>query len=94
MSFGKELIESAKEALDIAEGKTEPSAVFVPEAVDVAEIRKAQGLTQAGFAERYGLAESAIRDWEQNRRRPDRAATLLLKVIQQQPEVVAEAIRA
>ncbi|WP_299549124.1 helix-turn-helix domain-containing protein [uncultured Tateyamaria sp.] len=94
MSFGKELIESAQEALQIAEGKAEPAAVFVPEAVDVAEIRKAQGLTQAGFAERYGLAESAIRDWEQNRRRPDRAATLLLKVIQQKPEVVAEAIRA
>ncbi|WP_299212359.1 helix-turn-helix domain-containing protein [uncultured Tateyamaria sp.] len=94
MSVGKELIESAQEALEIAEGKAEPAAVFVPEAVDVAEIRKAQGLTQAGFAERYGLAESAIRDWEQNRRRPDRAATLLLKVIQQKPEVVAEAIRA
>ena len=94
MSFGKELIASAQEALDIAKGKAEPAAVFVPEAVDVAAIRKSQGLTQSAFAERYGLAESAIRDWEQNRRRPDRAATLFLKVIQQKPDVVAAAIRA
>lgn len=94
MSFSKELIQSANEALEIAQGNAEPAAVYVPETVDVAAIRKQQGLTRSAFAERYGLAESAIRDWEQNRRSPDRAAVLLLKVIEHNPDIVAQAVRA
>ncbi|MGV3549850.1 helix-turn-helix domain-containing protein [Rhizobium sp.] len=94
MTFGKELVESAKEALAIAEGRVEPAAVFVPETIDVAAIRKHQRLSQAAFAERYGLPTGTIKDWEQNRRRPDRAAMLLLKLIEQEPDMVARAIRA
>lgn len=40
MTLGKELIQSANEALAIAEGRAEPAAVFVPESIDVAAIRK------------------------------------------------------
>lgn len=94
MTFGKELIQSAEEALAIAEGSMEPAAVFVPETVDVAAIRKRQKLSQAAFAKRYGLSAGTIKDWEQNRRQPDRAAMLLLKVIEQAPDMVARAIRA
>ncbi|TNM66137.1 NadS family protein [Aliirhizobium smilacinae] len=94
MTFGKELIQSAEEALAIAEGRTEPAAVFVPETVDVAAIRKRQKLSQVAFAKRYGLSAGTIKDWEQNRRQPDRAAMLLLKVIEQAPDMVARAIRA
>jgi putative transcriptional regulator len=64
MTFGKELIESAEEALAIAEGRTEPAAVFVPETIDVAAIRKRQKLSQAAFAKRYGLPAGTIKDWE------------------------------
>ncbi|NIZ14079.1 DNA-binding transcriptional regulator [Phaeobacter sp. HF9A] len=94
MSFGNELIQSANEALEIARGDVEPASDYVPETVDVAAIRKQQGLTRSAFAERYGLAESAIRDWEQHRRSPDRAAVLLLKVIERHPDIVAQAVRA
>lgn len=94
MNFGEELIQSANEALRIAQGKEEPAAIYVPETVDVAAIRRKQGLTQAAFAARFGLAESAVRDWEQHRRNPDRAAVLLLKIIEQNPDVVAQAARA
>jgi putative transcriptional regulator len=94
MTFGRELIESAEEALAIAEGRREPTAVFVPETIDIAAIRKRQKLSQAAFAKRYGLPAGTIKDWEQNRRRPDRAAMLLLKVIEQEPDMVAKAIRA
>jgi len=93
MTFGKELIQSAKEALAIAEGHVKPAAVFVPETIDVAAIRKSQKLSQAEFAKRYGLPAGTIKDWEQKRRQPDRAAILLLKVIQQAPDTVAQAIR-
>ncbi|TCQ14985.1 NadS family protein [Rhizobium sp. PP-CC-3G-465] len=94
MTFGKELIQSAEEALAIAEGRAEPAAVFVPETIDVAAIRKRQKLSQVAFAKRYGLPTGTIKDWEQNRRQPDRAAMLLLKVIEQAPDMVARAIRA
>jgi len=94
MTFGKELIQSANEALAIAEGRAEPAAVFVPETVDVAAIRKRLKLSQAQFAKRYGLSAGTIKDWEQHRRQPDRAAMLLLKVIDQAPDMVARAIRA
>ncbi|MBE0599721.1 MAG: helix-turn-helix domain-containing protein [Burkholderiaceae bacterium] len=94
MTFGEELIQSAKEALAIAEGKMEPAAIFVPETIDVAAIRKRQKLSQTAFAARYGLPSGTVKDWEQKRRQPDRAALLFLKVIEQAPEVVARAIRA
>lgn len=45
MTFGKELMQSAKEALAIAEGHAKPAAVFVPEIIDVAAIRKSQKLS-------------------------------------------------
>jgi len=40
MSFGKELVRSAEEALAIARGEMEPAGAFVPETVDVAAICK------------------------------------------------------
>jgi len=94
MRFGKELIQSANEALAIAEGRAEPAAVYVPDSIDVAAIRKRQNLSQAEFAKRYGLSAGTIKDWEQKRRQPDRAAMLLLKVIEKAPETVAQAIRS
>lgn len=92
MSFGKELVTSAEEALAIARGEVEPSRAFTPETIDVAAIRSRQGLSQRAFAERYGLSTATIRDWEQNRRSPDRAATVLLKVIEAEPDAVARAV--
>ncbi|WP_235972580.1 hypothetical protein [Brucella pseudogrignonensis] len=50
MTFGKELIQSANEALAIAQRRAEPAAVFVPESIDVAAIRKRLKLSQAEFA--------------------------------------------
>ncbi|WP_138469837.1 DNA-binding transcriptional regulator [Poseidonocella sp. HB161398] len=92
MKLGAELVESAKEALAIAEGAAEPTAVFEPDQPDVRTIRKAQNLSQGRFAQRYGLPLSTIRDWEQGRRRPERAACLLLRLIEAEPEVVAQVL--
>jgi len=52
MTFAKELIQSANEALEIAEGRAEPAAVFLPETIDVAAIRKSQNLSQTKSAKR------------------------------------------
>ena len=89
MSFGKE-----NEALAIAKGEVEPAAVFIPETVDVAAIRKRLKLSQVAFAKRFGLPVGTVRDWEQDRRSPDRAATVLLSVIDRKPDMVADALAA
>lgn len=93
MSFAKELLESAAEALSIAKGEIAPAAVYNPESIDVAAIRKRQKLSQMAFAERFGLSASSVKDWEQKRRTPDRATLVLLKVIDKEPDAVARAIR-
>ncbi len=94
MGFGEELIQSAQEALAIAKGEMEPAGAFIPETVDVAAIRRKQKLSQAEFAERYGLPVATLRDWEQERRSPDRAAMVLLALIERNPEMVADTLAA
>ncbi len=64
----------------------------VPETIDVKKIRARLGLSQAAFAATYGFALSAVRDWEQGRRRPERSARILLKIVQKEPEAVTRAL--
>jgi putative transcriptional regulator len=66
--------------------------VHVPRAVDVKKIRKQLGLSQETFAATYGFALSAVRDWEQGRRRPERSARILLKIVEKEPEAVTRAL--
>ncbi|WP_428484913.1 helix-turn-helix domain-containing protein [Rhodopila sp.] len=90
--FGRALI-AAMEAVAIVRGETEPARVHQPpDAVDVRAIREKLGLSRPAFAKRFGLAVAAVRDWEQGLRRPGSAARILLIVISQSPNVVAEAI--
>ena len=66
--------------------------VHVPEKVDVKKIRRRLGLSQESFAATYGFALSAVRDWEQGRRRPERSARILLKIVDKEPEAVTRAL--
>ena len=50
------------------------------------------GLSQEAFARKYGFALSAVRDWEQGRRRPERSARILLKIVEREPEAVTRAL--
>lgn len=90
--FGRELIESAHEALAIAEGKAKPAGVYVSPSVDVAAIRRKLGLTQAAFASRFGVPIGTLRDWEQGRRVPEGPARSLLMVIDREPKAVERAL--
>ncbi|HEV7717625.1 MAG TPA: NadS family protein [Arsenicitalea sp.] len=91
--LGQRLIQSAEEAVAIAEGRLQPARVIELEEIDVAAIRKRLKLSQGKFAERFGLSVATVRDWEQKRRRPDRIATNLLRVIEHAPETVERALR-
>jgi putative transcriptional regulator len=91
--FGRELIASMQEAVAIVRGETEPARVHLPPgALDARAVRERLGLSRPAFAERFGLAVAAVRDWEQGLRRPDPAARVLLLVIARNPDVVAEAV--
>jgi putative transcriptional regulator len=90
--FGRELVQSAEEALAIARGNLVPPRVFDAQNIEVATLRRKLGLSQEKFAARFGLNLGVLRDWEQKRRNPDQAARTLLAVIEREPDVVARAV--
>jgi putative transcriptional regulator len=57
-------------------------------------IRRALGLSQEDFADRYRIPLGTLRDWEQGRAVPDQAAKAYLTVIAHAPEVVREALKS
>ena len=91
-AFGRDLVQSAKEALAIARGEAKPTKVHTFAGPDIAAIRKRLGLSQDKFAKRFGLSAATVRDWEQGRRQPDAPARVLLQVIDYAPETVERAV--
>jgi putative transcriptional regulator len=55
-------------------------------------VRMKLHLIQKQFAERYGIPLSTLRDWEQYRTEPDRAAQSYIEAIAAFPEGIAEAL--
>lgn len=94
-NVASELVEAMREATEIAESKMKRAAVHhfpLPLDVDVRAVRAATGLSRAEFARRFALDPRALQDWEQGRRRPDRAARAYLTVIARHPDAVIEAL--
>jgi putative transcriptional regulator len=90
-----ELMSSMREAAAIAEGKVKPARTRdfpAPPEVDVRAVRASTGLSRTEFARRFALDPRAMQDWEQGRRRPDRAARAYLAVIARRPDAVEEAL--
>jgi putative transcriptional regulator len=57
-------------------------------------IRERLGITQAEFSRRFLIPIGTLRDWEQNRKQPDKTAIAYLRVISKEPDVVAKALTA
>ena len=92
---GERILESARRVRAFARGEDAGEfVVHVPEEVDVRAIRRRLDLTREEFASRFGFAKDAVKDWEQGRRRPERSARILLKVIEHDPAAVERALRA
>jgi putative transcriptional regulator len=94
----KSAFDKIKAGLSEAKAYLEGSAdkrdfrIHVPARVDVKRIRTRLGLSQESFAQTYGFALSAVRDWEQGRRQPERSARILLKVVEKEPDAVTRAL--
>lgn len=95
-AFGKKLIQSAKEAQAFARGEADVSnyRIRVPQEINIKALRTRIGMTQADFANRFGFPIATLRDWEQNRRKPDQSARVLLAVIDHDPDFVQSALVA
>lgn len=88
------LMQGLRDVAGWKRGKQDGYVVHVPETIDVRAIRQAEKMTQADFARTYGFSVSALRDWEQNRRQPERSARILLAMIAREPKTVKRVLSA
>ena len=106
-TFGQQLIESAKEAVQIergerpatritkytaAEAEVEPPPQYVSERIK--RIRDQMGLSQPVFAAALNVSTETVRAWEQGKREPDGPTLRLLEVAEQHPDVLLKNIQA
>ncbi len=68
--------------------------LHVPEAIDVAAIRRRTALSQAAFSARIGVALPTRRNREQGRRAPEGPARVSLAMLDRNPHVVEETLGA
>ena len=92
--LGREIETALGEVLAHVRGETKLSCGIVndPAAERIVAVRKRFRLSRQRFAERFGLDVRAVQEWEQGRRVPDRAARVLLTVIDREPEAVIRAL--
>jgi putative transcriptional regulator len=91
--FGRELIESMKQAVAHAGGRKVPRMrVTKVEMPDVRAIRESLHMSQHRFAATYRIPLSTLKNWEQGRRYPDAPAAAYLLAIQRRPREVMEAV--
>lgn len=93
---GREIESGLEEVLSHVRGETTLPGRIVddPTAGKILAIRKRLKLSRQKFADRFGLDVRALQEWEQGRRIPDRAARVLLTVIDREPECVVRALGA
>lgn len=105
-TLGQRLIGSAREALQIERGETEPARItrytaagteveppprYVSERIK--EIRDDMALSQSVFAAALNVSPETVRAWEQGKRDPDGPTLRLLEVAEQHPEVLLKKVR-
>jgi len=93
-SVGREIEAALGEVLAHVRGEVELPGRIVddPTAVRIVALRRRMKLSRRKFADRFGLDARAVQDWEQGRRVPDRAARVLLTVIDRDPDAVVRAL--
>lgn len=93
--FGRDLIESMKQAVAHMEGKpVRGTRVTVVAGPDVRRIRRKLKMSQTTFAVAYRIPLSTLKNWEQGRRTPDAPAAAYLRAIEKKPDVIREAVSA
>ena len=81
---------SLEQALAIAKGEMSPSRVFTYERPDIKSIRSKTGLSQSDFAKKLHISPKTLQNWEQGRRTPTGPASVLMKLIDKNPDLLNE----
>ena len=105
-TFGKQLVESAQEAVAIERGEKEAARITRRTAAGsqveppprylsdrIKEIRRQMALSQPVFAAALNVSPETVRAWEQGKREPDGPTLRLLEVAEQHPEVLLKKVR-
>ncbi len=90
----EEMAQGLSEARAYMKGERQGYKVTLPESVDVRAIRKKLHLSQAKFADTFGLSIDAVRHWESGRRTPEASARAYMTVIAHNPQAVIKALTA
>ena len=92
--FGKDLMDSMRQAAQHAEGGTvRGMRVTTVELPDVRAIRQKLHMSQQRFAETYRIPLPTLKNWEQGRRSPDAPAAAYLQAIAREPKAIKEALQ-
>ena len=89
-----DLLQSLKEANDIAEGKSEASRRFEMTPPDVQSVREQVGLSQDEFASMMRVSVRTLQNWEKHRGNLSGPAAALLKIVVAAPEVALKSLRS
>jgi len=84
-NLADELLQSVKEMRAKKVGHAHK--VNIPEVI---EARNKVGLSQAQFAELLGVSKRTLQEWEQGRKKPSGAASSLLRIAIERPDVLVE----
>ncbi len=89
----EEEVQAAAASDPDARPRTDSELCKVRRVSRVKTMRRALGLTQQRFAERYHMPLGTLRDWEQGCSEPDQTAKAYLKAIAGAPETVFRALQ-
>jgi putative transcriptional regulator len=94
--LGLALEEGLREALAWKRGEVALEVVNIdPMPVErIRAIRRKVARTAQQFEQKFGIPAATVNNWEQGRRKPDPAARLLLKLIEQDAEAVEQVAHA
>ena len=87
-----EISAGIKDAMAHAKGEESGVVEHTSKSLNVKAIREKTGMSQQQFCATFGISLGTLRHWEQGLRTPRGAARVLLKVVDQNPQAVIEAI--
>lgn len=90
----EDLVQSLKEAKEIAKDNSKASRRFIIDAKDVKATRENVGLSQSEFANLLRVSVKTLQNWEQQRRAPSGPAAALLRIVANNPELAIKSLRA
>ena len=93
-NIGEEILAGIREIKEWQQGKKKlkTTRLELPQAADVAKIRKKLDLTQDEFADFMGVKVKTLQNWEQKRREPQGPARCLLRVAEKAPDAILKAL--